>query len=219
LAVGTQAHAAAPAGAGSGGVANIVITATNAFGSSTQALALTVNESPVFTNNITTTFTLGSPGTFQFTANAYPAPTFAAVGTLPAGVTLSSNGILSGTPSGTSGTYQFVMTVGNGIGSNKVQTFSLMVNEAPVFFTDASTVFVGGQSGSFPVTANGFPHIISYALASGSNPLPAIDENQWVKVAGTMNFPMEEGLLQPILTVDRTVEAEPPFEESFLRNQ
>jgi uncharacterized repeat protein (TIGR03943 family) len=60
---------------------------------------------------------------------------------------------------------------------------------------------------------------IPIVLEYGSNPLPAIDENQWVKVAGTMNFPMEEGLLQPILTIDRTVEAEPPFEESFLRNQ
>jgi hypothetical protein len=158
--------------AGSGGVANIVITATNAFGSSTQALALTVNESPVFTNNISTNFTLGSAGTFQFTANAYPAPTFAAIGTLPDGVTLSSNGILSGTPSGASGIYRFLMSVGNGVGSNKTQTFSLMVNEAPVFFTDASTVFVGGQLGSFPVTAYGFPSK-TYALASGSNPLPA----------------------------------------------
>ena len=60
---------------------------------------------------------------------------------------------------------------------------------------------------------------IPIVLEYGNNPLPTIDENQWVKVAGTMNFPMEEGLLQPILTVDRTVEAEPPFEESFLRNQ
>lgn len=60
---------------------------------------------------------------------------------------------------------------------------------------------------------------IPIVLEYGNNPFPGIAENQWVKVAGTMNFPMEEGLLQPILTVDRTVEAEPPFEESFLRNQ
>lgn len=60
---------------------------------------------------------------------------------------------------------------------------------------------------------------IPIVLEYGDKPLPAIAENEWVKVAGTMNFPMEEGLLQPILTVDRTVEAEPPFEESFLRNQ
>lgn len=60
---------------------------------------------------------------------------------------------------------------------------------------------------------------IPIVLEYGDKPQPAIAANEWVKVAGTMNFPMEEGLLQPILTVDRTVEAEPPFEESFLRNQ
>lgn len=60
---------------------------------------------------------------------------------------------------------------------------------------------------------------IPIVLEYGNNPLPTMPENQWVKVAGTLNFPLEEGLLQPVLTVERTVEAEPPFEESFLRNQ
>ena len=59
---------------------------------------------------------------------------------------------------------------------------------------------------------------IPIVLEYGNNPLPSIAENEWVKVAGTMNFPMEDGLLQPILSVERTVESEPPFEESFLRN-
>ena len=59
---------------------------------------------------------------------------------------------------------------------------------------------------------------IPIVLEYGNNPLPGIAENEWVKVAGTMNFPMEDGLLQPILSVERTVESEPPFEESFLRN-
>jgi uncharacterized repeat protein (TIGR03943 family) len=51
-----------------------------------------------------------------------------------------------------------------------------------------------------------------------SEAVPDFPQNGWVKVAGTMNFRMEDGLLQPVLTVDRTVAAEPPFEESFLRN-
>lgn len=59
---------------------------------------------------------------------------------------------------------------------------------------------------------------IPIVLEYGNNPLPSIAENEWVKVAGTINFPMEDGLLQPILSVERTVESEPPFEESFLRN-
>ncbi len=59
---------------------------------------------------------------------------------------------------------------------------------------------------------------IPIVLEYGNSPLPNIAENEWVKVSGTMNFPMEDGLLQPILSVERTVESEPPFEESFLRN-
>jgi uncharacterized repeat protein (TIGR03943 family) len=59
---------------------------------------------------------------------------------------------------------------------------------------------------------------IPIVLEYGNSPLPSIAENEWVKVAGTINFPMEDGLLQPILSVERTVESEPPFEESFLRN-
>lgn len=46
---------------------------------------------------------------------------------------------------------------------------------------------------------------------------PELPQNGWVKAAGTMRFPMENGVIQPVLEVDRTVVAEPPFEESFLR--
>lgn len=43
-------------------------------------------------------------------------------------------------------------------------------------------------------------------------------ENSWVKVSGTMTFPLEEGVLQPVLKVERSIAAEPPYEESFTRN-
>ena len=48
-------------------------------------------------------------------------------------------------------------------------------------------------------------------------PPPAFPENEWVKVAGVMRFKQEDGILQPILVVERTLAANPPFEESFLR--
>jgi len=48
-------------------------------------------------------------------------------------------------------------------------------------------------------------------------PPPDLPENGWVKVSGTMRFPMEGGVLQPVLVADRAVTSEPPFEESFLR--
>lgn len=46
---------------------------------------------------------------------------------------------------------------------------------------------------------------------------PEMPENEWVKVAGTLTFPLENGILQPVLVVDRSETTEPPFEESFLR--
>lgn len=48
-------------------------------------------------------------------------------------------------------------------------------------------------------------------------PPPEYPENDWVKVAGTMKFQMEDGALQAVLHVDRTLAADPPYEETFLR--
>ncbi len=58
---------------------------------------------------------------------------------------------------------------------------------------------------------------IPIILEFGKTP-PEFPENGWVKVAGTMRFPLEEGVLQPVLEVERALAAEPPYEESFLRN-
>ena len=59
---------------------------------------------------------------------------------------------------------------------------------------------------------------IPIVLEFGKTP-PAFPENGWVKVAGTMRFPLEEGAVQPVLTVERVLAAEPPYEESFMRKQ
>lgn len=47
---------------------------------------------------------------------------------------------------------------------------------------------------------------------------PEMPENGWVRVAGTMTFPLENGVIQPVLRAERAVAAEPPVEETFLRN-
>ena len=60
--------------------------------------ALTVGVAPAITSGTSTTFTAGSSGTFSFTATGSPPPTFTETGTLPAGTSLSSGGVLSGTP-------------------------------------------------------------------------------------------------------------------------
>ncbi|MES2658678.1 MAG: DUF1980 domain-containing protein [Verrucomicrobiota bacterium] len=48
-------------------------------------------------------------------------------------------------------------------------------------------------------------------------PAPEFPENSWVKVSGTMRFPMEAGALQPVLRVEHVVATVPPPEENFMR--
>ena len=47
---------------------------------------------------------------------------------------------------------------------------------------------------------------------------PEMPENGWTRVAGTMTFPLENGIIQPVLRAERAVAADPPVEETFLRN-
>jgi uncharacterized repeat protein (TIGR03943 family) len=47
---------------------------------------------------------------------------------------------------------------------------------------------------------------------------PEMPENGWARVAGTMSFPTENGVIQPVLLAERALAADPPIEEMFLRN-
>jgi hypothetical protein len=145
--------------AGTGGNYPITITASNGVGTNaTQSFTLTVHQSPAITSGSSATFTAGSAGSFTVTASGYPGPTFTETGTLPSGVTLSSNGALSGTPAaGTGGSYPLTITASNGVGTNPTQSFTLTVHQAPVVTSASSATFAVGSPGSFTVTASGSP--------------------------------------------------------------
>ena len=90
------------------------------------------------------------------TATGFPIPTFSETGALPTGVTLATNGTLSGTPaSGTGGTYPITITAANGNLPNATQSFTLTVDQAPAITSAASTTFTVGSAGTFTVTATG----------------------------------------------------------------
>ncbi|MGP8252444.1 MAG: beta strand repeat-containing protein [Terracidiphilus sp.] len=113
---------------------------------------------PAVTSASSTTFTVGSSGSFTVTASGNPAPTFSETGVLPAGVTFSSAGLLSGTPAaGTGGTYPIVITASNGVGSNATQSFTLTIDQPPAITSSSSATFPVGSAGSFTVTASGYP--------------------------------------------------------------
>lgn len=57
---------------------------------------------------------------------------------------------------------------------------------------------------------------IPIVLEFGKTP-PPLSDNGWVRASGTLRFPLENGLLQPVLEVERAEPLETPSEESFQR--
>ena len=157
--------------AGAGGTYPITIAATNGISpDATQSFTLTVDEAPAITSANSTTFTVGASGSLAVTASGYPAPTFTEIGSLPSGVTLTSAGVLSGTPAaGTGGSYSIVLEASNGVSPEASQTFTLTVDQAPAITSSTATTFTAGSSGSFAVTATGYPT----STFTESGPLPS----------------------------------------------
>jgi hypothetical protein len=141
----------------------IVITAHNGVGTdATLNFTLRVNpagQGPAITSANSATFTVGILGSFTVMATGLPVPTLNESGQLPNGVTFDpTTGLLSGTPAMGMGTiYPIMFTAHNGVGADATQSFTLTVNEAPSITSLNNTNFTVGASGTFTVTASGFP--------------------------------------------------------------
>lgn len=96
------------------------------------AYALTLGVAPTITSGTGTTFRVGAYGTFTVTATGSPPATFSETGQLPTGISLSSGGVLSGTPgSGTAGVYSIALKAMNGVEPDADQAFTIDVASAP----------------------------------------------------------------------------------------
>ncbi|OWK37752.1 beta strand repeat-containing protein [Fimbriiglobus ruber] len=137
----------------------ITITASNGVGTpATQSFTLTVNAgvAPAITSTNTATFQTGTVGVFTVTATGSPTPTFTETGALPAGVTLSSAGVLSGNTT-TAGTFPITITASNGVTPDATQTFTLTVGTAPTITSADAATFATGTTNTFTATATGSP--------------------------------------------------------------
>jgi hypothetical protein len=162
---GTASLAGTPA-AGTGGTYPITITASNGvLPNATQTFTITVDQAPAITSANSTTFTVGSAGTFSVTTTGFPTGASMAItktGALHSSVTFTDNhngtATLAGTPAaGTGGTYPITITASNGVSPDATQNFTLTVNQAPAITSASSTTFTVASSGTFTVTATGFP--------------------------------------------------------------
>jgi hypothetical protein len=160
---------------GTGGTYVLAIVCSNGVASdANQSFTLTVNEAPDITSTASTTFIVGTAGTFTHTATGFPvAMTFTNIGVaLPTGVTLTAGGVLSGTPAaGTGGTYALIINANNGVTPDDQQNFTLTVNEAPTITSAApSSPAVQGAAYNHTYTATGFPATFTFTVTSGALP-------------------------------------------------
>ena len=120
---------------------------------------------PAITSANSTTFAVGTAGSFTVTTTGTPTPSITETGSLPSGVTFTNNGngtaTLSGTPAaGTAGSYPLTITATNGVGSPATQNFTLTVsaaNQAPAITSANNTTFTVGAVSTFSVTTTGVP--------------------------------------------------------------
>ncbi len=138
----------------------ITLTADSSVtGPASQAFTLNVRPSTTFTSADNATFNQTVTSSFQMTASGVPMHHFTTTSALPNGMTLSTSGLLSGTPTNY-GTFPITVTatpVHASCGA-QTQSFTLTVNPAAPRFTsgNAATATVG-QAFSFPITMTGTP--------------------------------------------------------------
>lgn len=150
------------------------VVASNSIGRVTNLFTITIAPSSVSPPAIVTTSPLpdgkvGVPYSLQIEATNDP-DVYTYSGTLPAGLELSTSGLLSGTPT-TAETRSFIVTVTNRAGS-AVRSFAVTIQptyDPPVFVTTSPLpdAWVGDEYSQIILAANG---IITYTIDSGSVP-------------------------------------------------
>jgi YVTN family beta-propeller protein len=113
---------------------------------------------PAISSRASVSFGVGKPGSFQVRTSGNPRSAVTERGPLPAGVTLTASGLLSGTPaSGTGGTYAVTISASNGIGHPATQAFTLTVDQKPKITSPGRLKLSLGHKAAFRITSSGFP--------------------------------------------------------------
>ncbi|MGH8047114.1 MAG: beta strand repeat-containing protein, partial [Chthoniobacterales bacterium] len=139
------------------GTSNVTISATNAGGTDTEALAITiVPQPPVISSSATASGMVGNAFSYQITASNSPT-SYGVTGTLPAGLTLNtSTGEISGTPSAT-GTANVTISATNAGGTGTASLAITIVPQPPVISSAATASGTQGVAFSYQITASNSP--------------------------------------------------------------
>jgi lipopolysaccharide export system protein LptA len=155
------------------GTETFTVTATDQLGSATAVnYSVTIDPPVVVTPATLPTGTVNDPYSFAFAASGGSGTySFSEVGTLPSGLSLSSGGVLSGTPM-QSGTFNITVTATDSNGGSASLAFTFSVNPAvvPAPATLASATLNAPYSVTFTATGgsgSGYAFAESGALPAG----------------------------------------------------
>ncbi len=158
------------------GTSSFTATVSDSGGSKASAmLSLTVNASLAIT---TTALAAGSVGTAYSatvvaTGGSTPYVFAISSGTLPAGLSISSGGVLSGTPT-TAGTSTFTVVAADAAGARASQNFSLTITAAAAVITlSPASLPAGTVGGSYAATLTAGGGTAPYSFSTTSGTLPA----------------------------------------------
>jgi len=166
-----------PTNASAGATYTFIVTVTTGTQTSTPVqLSITVPALPVVSTAILPSGNIGIPYSYQlaYTGGAGVAVSWAiTAGSLPgsSGLTLSTGGLISGTPTAAT-TYTFSVAVTVGTQTSAAQPLTLVINSLIVTSGSSATGEVA-LAFNFPLTAAGGTGPYTWSLAGGSNALPA----------------------------------------------
>ena len=150
------------------GTYSFTAKAWNDFGTVTKSLKIVIGEAPAITTTSLKPALVGTSYTATLTATGTTPITWTDDGRLPAGLTLASNGRISGKPT-EKGEFTFSVTASNTTGKSDTERLTLVVNEKPTITTGTLPNGVVGEEYSFMLKAEGTDPI-TWAKASGTLP-------------------------------------------------
>ncbi|MFT3710505.1 MAG: putative Ig domain-containing protein [Archangium sp.] len=135
------------------GTFSISLGATNAAGSDSKTLTLTVRQAPSITSALTASGVVGTAFSYTLTSTG-TAPVTLSATSLPAWASFNaSTGVISGTPTA-AGTFSISLGATNAAGSDS-KTLTLTVRTVPVISSALTASGVVGQAFSYTLTSSG----------------------------------------------------------------
>jgi hypothetical protein len=136
-----------------------------------QPYTITINPAVSLTTTALANWTANQPG-YHLTLTASGGTgsfSFSATGTLPAGLTLSSSGVLAGTPSAAA-SFTFSVTASDSLGGSASKSYTVTINPAVQITTTALPGGTTGTAYSQTLAASGGTGSLSFAISAGTLP-------------------------------------------------